>query len=110
MKRTIQEIMHEMNDKLTEATRCLAEGLVCPRESMNYIIDVVCRANEEIESSTCSQDWKPCLLECDVKCSCKDHALETDVIGKCEKCHKDVLKSETAFTKGTFSLIHITCQ
>lgn len=90
MKKTIQEVMSEMNEKLAEAIRAYQEGMVCPKESLNYIIHVVCTANEEAEAASCDQVWKACLLETKMVCSCKTKALPTDIVGRCQTCKKDI--------------------
>lgn len=94
MARTIQDVLADTNTKLEEAIRCYREGLTCPKESLNYLIDVICSANADTVSVTCSQEWKPCLTEDKLVCGCKRFPSTTDVIGKCDICREDVLATD----------------
>lgn len=102
MAKTIQEVLENLNKNLTEAIRCYDEGLVCPRESLNYLLDQVCTAQQASDQVSCSQDWKPCLTEEHFSCTCKERAQGSDIVGVCDVCRKEVASNESFTVTGGF--------
>ena len=93
--KTIQDVLTALHKDLNESIGFYDDGLVCPREHINSLIDKICTAAELTNQVSCSQTWKPCLTDSRITCACKEHAQGSDVVGKCPVCKKDVYSNDS---------------